>query len=73
MATTNNIDLDHLHKLLLVLRASGVTRAKFGTTELDIALPDNTGPVTFEDIDKANESARPRTRTFHDVTFPGGK
>lgn len=66
-----DLDLGHLGRLLSVLREHGVTRAKFGSLEFDVQVKPDDNPLTFADIDRANEGAAPPSRTFYDVKFPG--
>jgi hypothetical protein len=66
-----DLNLDHLGRLLSVLREHGVTRAKFGSLEFDVQVKPDENPLTFADIDRANEGQLPPSRTFRDVKFPG--
>lgn len=71
--TINDIDLDQLDRLLAVLRDHGVTKARFGGVEIEVALKAETAPLTFEEVDQANAASRPRELTVHDMTFGGGR
>lgn len=66
-----DLDLSHLGRLLSVLREHGVTRAKFGSLEFDVQVKPDENPLTFADIDRANEGQPVPSRTFYDVKFPG--
>lgn len=69
----NDVDLSHLDRLLTTLRARGVTAAEFGPFKFIIALPEVTAPLTFEDIDRVEDSKPRRGMSPSDVKFPGAK